>query len=192
MRLYQRLSTTLLSTLFLVAPLQAADYVIDTKGAHASINFRIQHLGYSWLIGRFNKFSGHFSYDEDNPAATKVTIEINTGSIDSNHAERDKHLRGKDFLEVKRYPKATFISSSFEELGNGKAVLKGDLALLGITKPITIDVQHTGHGRDPWGGYRRGFSGMTKIKLKDFGIIFELGAASQEVMLELIVEGIRQ
>ena len=192
MRIYQLLTTTLIGGLLLTAPLQAADYVIDTKGAHASINFRISHLGYSWLIGRFNTFSGSFSYDEANPAASKVMIEIDTRSIDSNHAERDKHLRGKDFLEVKKYPKASFISSSFEELGSDKALLKGQLTLLGITKPVTIDVQHTGHGRDPWGGYRRGFSGTTKIRLKDFGIIFELGAASQEVDLELIVEGIRQ
>jgi len=192
MHLTQLLTTALISGLVLVTPLQAADYVVDTKGAHASVNFRIPHLGYSWLIGRFNTFSGTFSYDEDNPAASKVNIEIDTSSIDSNHAERDKHLRGKDFLEAKRYPKATFVSTSFEELGNGKALLKGDLSLLGFTKPITIDVEHTGHGRDPWGGYRRGFKGSTKLRLKDYGIMFELGAASQEVELELILEGVRQ
>jgi polyisoprenoid-binding protein YceI len=192
MRLTQLLTAALISGIVLVTPLQAADYVVDTKGAHASINFRIPHLGYSWLIGRFNTFSGTFSYDEDKPSAAKVSINIDTSSIDSNHAERDKHLRGNDFLEVKRYPKAAFVSTSFEESGNGKAVLKGDLSLLGFTKPITIDVEHTGHGRDPWGGYRRGFKGTTKLRLKDYGIMFELGAASQEVELELIVEGVRQ
>ncbi len=192
MRLTQLFTAALISGLVLVTPLQAAEYVVDTKGAHASINFRIPHLGYSWLIGRFNTFSGLFSYDEENPSAAKVIINIDTSSIDSNHAERDKHLRGNDFLEVKRYPKAAFVSTSFEELGNGKAILKGDLSLLGFTKPITIDVEHTGHGRDPWGGYRRGFKGTTKLRLKDYGIMFELGAASQEAELELIVEGIRQ
>ena len=192
MRLTQLLATIVISTLIMAAPLQAADYVIDTKGAHASINFRIQHLGYSWLIGRFNTFSGTFSYDEDNPIAAKVKVEIDTSSIDSNHAERDKHLRNNDFLDVKRYPQASFTSTSFKELGGGKALMKGDLTLLGTTKPVIIDVQHTGHGKDPWGGYRRGFSGTTKIRLKDFGITFELGSASQEVLLELIVEGVRQ
>jgi polyisoprenoid-binding protein YceI len=192
MRLTRLLTTALISGLVLATPLQAAEYVVDTKGAHASINFRIPHLGYSWLIGRFNTFSGSFSYDEENPSAAKIIINIDTGSIDSNHAERDKHLRGNDFLEAKRHPKAAFVSTSFEELDNGKAILKGDLSLLGFTKPITIDVEHTGHGRDPWGGYRRGFKGTTKLRLKDYGIMFELGAASQEVELELIVEGIRQ
>ncbi len=192
MRLSQQLATIILSGLLLAVPLQAADYIIDTKGAHASINFRISHLGYSLLIGRFNTFTGTFSYDEENPSAAKVAVEILTNSVDSNHAERDKHLRGNNFLEVKRYPKASFVSSSFKELGDGKALLTGDLTLMGLTQPITIDVEHIGHGRDPWGGYRRGFRGTTKLRLKDWSIMFELGAASQEVELELIVEGIRQ
>ena len=67
----------LMSSAFVVSA-QAADYVIDTKGAHASINFKIKHLGYSWLIGRFNHFSGSFSYDEKNPSTTKVKVEIDT------------------------------------------------------------------------------------------------------------------
>lgn len=71
----------------------AADYVIDSKGAHASINFKIQHLGYSWLTGRFNDFEGTFSYDDSMPSKAKIMVTIDTDSIDSNHAERDKHLK---------------------------------------------------------------------------------------------------
>ncbi|WP_352284762.1 YceI family protein, partial [Pseudoalteromonas sp. Q18-MNA-CIBAN-0097] len=70
----------------------AADYVIDTKGGHASVNFKIKHLGYSWLYGRFNTFDGTFSYDAKNPDASKIMVNIDTTSLDSNHAERDKHL----------------------------------------------------------------------------------------------------
>ena len=137
----------------------AADYVIDTRGAHASIKFKISHLGYSWLHGRFNTFSGGFSYDENNPSASKVSVEIDTASVDSNHAERDKHLRSDDFLDVAKYPKASFVSTSFSEQGDGKATLTGDLTLHGVTKPVTIDVVQVGAGKDPWGGFRRGFSG---------------------------------
>ncbi len=172
--------------------LQAADYVIDTKGAHAFIQFKISHLGYSWLLGRFNQFSGDFSYDEKNPSAAKVNVEIDVASIDSNHAERDKHLRGEDFLDVKQHPKASFVSTSFKDLGEGKAELMGDLTLHGVTKPITIDVTHVGHGEDPWGGYRRGFQGQTRFALADFGIDYNLGPASEEVELYLSVEGIRK
>jgi polyisoprenoid-binding protein YceI len=174
------------------APAFAADYVIDTQGAHAAVQFRIKHLGYSWLIGGFNEFGGSFSYDEKNPAAAKVAVDIKAASIDSNHAERDKHLRSKDFLDVAKYPDARFVSTAFEQQGNGKAKLKGDLTLHGVTKPIVIDVEHIGAGADPWGGYRRGFAGTTTLTLKDFGIDYDLGPASRQVELSLSVEGIRQ
>ncbi|MGB0467121.1 MAG: YceI family protein [Pontibacterium sp.] len=181
-----------LAGLLIAAPVQAADYTIDTKGAHASINFRVNHLGTSWLLGRFNDFSGNFSYDAANPAAAKVNVNINTASIDSNHAERDKHLRDADFLDVKQYPTASFTSSSFTEMGDGKALLKGDLTLHGTTKAIEITVSKVGEGKDPWGGYRAGFEGTTEIRMKDFGINYNLGPLAESVYLDLNVEGVRK
>ncbi|GAB2508760.1 YceI family protein [Microbulbifer agarilyticus] len=169
----------------------AAEYKFDTKGAHAFVQFRIKHLGYSWLYGRFDKFDGNFVYDEAKPEASTVQVTVDTTSLNSNHAERDKHLRGKDFLNVADFPTATFKSTSFEPNGDGKALLKGDLTLHGVTKPITIDVTEIGGGQDPWGGYRQGFTGTTEFKLKDFGIDYDLGPASQTVEMILDVEGIR-
>ncbi len=174
------------------ANLHADDYLIDTKGAHAFIQFKISHLGYSWLLGRFNKFSGSFSYDEKNPSTAKVEVIIDTASIDSNHAERDKHLRSDDFLDVKKYPEAKFVSTSYQEAGDGKGVLKGNFTLRGVTRPIVINVKQTGAGPDPWGGFRRGFEGTTRIALKDYNIDFDLGPASKELELQLYIEGIRQ
>lgn len=171
---------------------QATEYVIDTEGDHAFIHFRIPHLGYSILLGRFNEFEGRFTYDKDKPSASEVEVVIDTASIDSNHAERDKHLRGEDFLHVDKYPEARFVSTAFKEHGDGTAELKGDLTLHGVTKPITIAVEHVGHGPDPWGGYRRGFTGTTTLTLKDFNIDYDLGPASREVELFLSIEGIRQ
>jgi len=170
----------------------AEDYLIDTKGSHAFVQFKIKHLGYSWLYGRFNDFAGNFSYDENNPEAATVEVVIKTASVDSNHAERDKHLRNSDFLNVDEHPEARFVSTAFTESGDNKAELKGDLTLNGVTRPVTIDVEHIGHGPDPWGGYRRGFSGTTTLKLADFGIDYDLGPASTEVEMILSVEGIRQ
>lgn len=170
----------------------AADYVIDTQGAHASVQFKISHLGYSWLVGRFNDFSGKFSYDEKAPNASTVEVTIRTASLDSNHAERDKHLRSKDFFDVEKYPEARFVSTAFKDNGDGTAVLTGNLTLKGVTKPVTIAVQHVGAGPDPWGGYRRGFQGSTTLTLRDFGIDYDLGPASREAELFLSVEGIRQ
>jgi polyisoprenoid-binding protein YceI len=179
-------------SLLAVSPLQAEEYVIDTKGAHAFIQFRIKHLGYSWLYGRFNGFGGQFSYDEKNPSAAKIKVDIDPASVDSNHAERDKHLRGEEFLHVEKYPQAGFVSTSYNEKADGTAELKGDLTLRGVTKPVTIQVEKIGNGPDPWGGYRRGFYGTTEFALADFGIPFDLGPASRTVELELSVEGIRQ
>ncbi len=173
---------------------QAENYTIDIEGTHAFVQFKIQHLGFSWLYGQFNKFSGNFSYDEANPSKAKVEIIIDTSSLDSNHAKRDKHLRGEEFLDVKTFPTARFISTSFEEIANGKAYLKGDLTFHGVTKNITINVEHIGHGKDPWGGYRRGFYGTTSIKPAEFGLkgMNKLGPSSTELFLELSIEGILQ
>lgn len=171
---------------------QAADYVIDTKGAHAFIQFQIKHLGYSWLVGRFNTFSGEFSYYEANPNASKVSVTIDTASVDSNHAERDKHLRDEEFLDVKQFPEARFASTSYRDLGDGKGELQGELTLHGVTRPLTIAVTMIGAGDDPWGGYRLGFEGRTSFALADFGIKRNLGPASEEVQLWLGVEGIRK
>lgn len=187
-----RMIGMLLVAAVLSAPLQAANYVVDAKGMHASINFRIKHLGYSWLTGRFNHFKGQFSYDENNPEATQVSVEIDPASIDTNHAERDKHLRDSEFLDVKKYNAAKFVSTRLEPLSGSEAVLHGNLTLRGVTRPVAIRVNEVGGGPDPWGGYRRGFSGSTTLVLKDFGIDYDLGPASTEVELDLHIEGVRQ
>jgi polyisoprenoid-binding protein YceI len=172
--------------------LLAADYIIDTEGAHAFIQFKISHLGYSWLLGRFNRFEGSFSYDEDNPESAKVEVVIETASLDSNHAERDKHLRGDDYLHVERFPQARFVSTAYRENQDGSGILEGDLTLHGVTQSIQIDVRHVGSGMDPWGGYRRGFEGQTMLVLEDFGMDFNLGSAAKVVHLDLYLEGIRE
>lgn len=182
----------LAAALTLSAPATAAEYAIDTKGQHASITFRIKHLGFSWLVGRFDRFSGNFTYDEAAPEASKVSVEVDATSLNSNHAERDKHLRDVDFLDVAKHPKATFVSKSVEPTGDGKAKITGDLTLRGVTKEIVIDAAYVGGGADPWGGTRAGFTGTTRIALADFGIDFNLGPDSKEVELTLDVEGVKQ
>jgi len=171
---------------------QAADYVIDHKGAHASINFKVKHLGYSWLTGRFNTFSGTFSYDENDIQVTQVNVEIDTASVDTNHAKRDKHLRSDDFLDVAKYKRATFVSTGIKSTDDGKTVLTGDLTLRGITRSIDMTVSAIGGGKDPWGGFRQGFEGTTWIALADFGITEDLGPSSRNVELFLFIEGVRK
>ena len=180
---------TLFSSLGWSAPVK---YQIDTKGMHASINFKIQHLGYSWLTGRFDKFDGDFTYDKENVANSRVNVTIETKSVNTNHAERDKHLRSNEFLDVNKFPTATFVSSSIKKTGDNTLAIKGNLTLHGVTKAIEIQAQKVGEGKDPWGGYRAGFSGTTLIKLADYGITYNLGPASANVYFQLNLEGVRQ
>ncbi len=187
-----RKTLTLVLASCLSVSAMAADYMIDTKGAHAFIQFRIQHLGYSWLYGRFNDFSGSFSYDPAKPEASSIKVDIDTASVDSNHAERDKHLRSDDFLDVAKFPKASFVSTRVVPKSDGSATVYGNLTLKDVTKELALEVEKVGMGEDPWGGYRAGFQGSTKFRLKDFNIMKELGPLSQEVEMILSVEGIRQ
>ncbi|NOT69736.1 MAG: YceI family protein [Hyphomicrobium sp.] len=182
----------LAASLAFAPPANAADYDIDTKGAHASIGFRVKHLGFSWLTGRFDTFGGSFSFDDKAPEKSSVKVEIDTASVNSNHAERDKHLRSPDFLDVAKFPKASFVSKSVTPKDGGKATIVGDLTLRGVTKEVTIDAETIGGGADPWGGTRQGFAGTTKFKLADFGVPKDLGPASKEVELTLHVEGIKK
>ncbi|MGF1727492.1 YceI family protein [Photobacterium nomapromontoriensis] len=168
----------------------AANYQIDTKDAHASINLKVEHLGYSYIKGRFNTFDGNFSYDPQNIAASQVTVTVDMSSFDTNHAERDKHIRSSDFLDVKKYTTATFTSTKVEPEANGRMAIHGNLTLHGQTHPLIIEAQFIGEGDDPWGGYRAGFSGTTRIELADYGI--QVMGASSYADLELHVEGIRQ
>jgi len=184
------LASSILAT-FSASTVQAADYKVDVEGAHAFVQFKIKHLGYSWLIGRFNTFDGGFSYDEKSPNNAKINIEIDTKSIDSNHAERDKHLKGKDFLNVSAFPKATFVSQKIKFTDAENALVTGEFTLKGVTKTISFAVVKIGEGQDPWGGYRAGFSGTTDLKLSDYDITYNLGPASTHVEMALHIEGIR-
>lgn len=184
--------TALLTMSVFTLSIQAAEYEIDAGGAHSSVQFKIKHLGYAWLTGRFNTLRGKFSYDVKRPEASTVMVNIDTSSIDTNHAELNKHLRSKDFLDSSKYPEAIFVSTAFEEQGKGKVTLTGKLTLHGISKNISIALEHVGHGPDPWGGYRRGLAGSTILTLKDFGITTDLGPASRQVEMFLAIEGIRR
>ena len=170
-----------------VAP--AADYQIDP--AHSFVEFKIQHLGYSWMFGRFDKLAGTFSYDPAKSEANSIAIDVDTTSINTNHAERDKHLRGKDFLEVDKFGKASFKSSGYQGTAD-KGVLSGVLSFHGVDQPIDVAISKVGEGKDPWGGYRAGFIGTYTMTRADFGVNYELGPASTTVELTFGIEGIKK
>ena len=164
----------------------ASNYKLDIEGQHAFVNFKASHLGYSYIVGRFNKFDGDFSHDPKNPSASRASVTIDAASLDTNHAERDKHLRSADFFDVRRHPQISFESTGYE--GSAEAgILRGKLSFLGVTRDIEIELRKVGEGKDPWGGYRSGFVGTTKLVAADYGLPEWIG----EVEIELNIEGVR-
>ena len=169
---------------------QAADYSIDA--GHSFVQFKISHIGVSWMIGTFDTLSGSFTYDPDaGPEGQSISVEIETASVDTGHAERDKHLRSADFLNVDAFPTASFVSTGYEGDAEG-GTMTGDLTLHGVTRPIAIAVKTVGEGKDPWGGYRAGFEGTVSLTRKDFGMGYNLGPAAESMELFLFIEGVRQ
>lgn len=174
--------TLIASISMMAATAYAANYQIDP--AHSSVNFTAGHLGFSKTVGRFNQLSGTFS---DTSGNESVKVEIDPASIDTNHSDRDDHLRSPDFFDVKQFPKMTFTSTGFT--GNK---LMGNLTMHGVTKPVTLDVNVIGEGEDPWGGYRKGFEASATLMRSDWGITYFIPGVPDQIELEIQVEGIRQ
>ncbi len=183
MKIKTTFNSLILAALLFSTPAMSADYQIDIPGQHAFVTFKASHLGYSFVVGGFNEFNGKFSHDAGNPSASKVNVTIQTKSLDSNHAKRDKHLRSPDFLDTGKYPTMTFVSTSYTANADGDKLL-GNLTLHGVTKEIEIDVRHIGEGKDPWGGYRTGFVGNAKLKAADFGLPAWVGTIEVELNIE--------
>ena len=161
----------------------------DMDPAHSFIQFKASHLGIGWVVGRFNSFRGEFTYSPaDGPGAQTVRVIIETGSLDSAHPERDRHLTSDDFLDVATHPQASFVSTGYEGDADS-GIISGMLTLWGQTAPVAIKVTLSGEGDDPWGGYRAGFEGTTTLNLPDFG--FE-SSLVQTVDVNLYVEGVRR
>lgn len=169
--------------------LQAAEYKMDPS--HTFIQFMTSHIGFGTIVGRFNTFSGSFQWDESQPQAASVEFTIQMDSVDTNWAERDKHLRGADFLNVDKYPTATFKSSGYAGDAN-RGTMQGTLTLRGVSRPVTLQVERLGEGQDPWGGHRVGFKATTSIQRSEFGKPRDLGPKADVVELHLFMEGVRQ
>ncbi len=167
-------------------------FLMDTKNAHAFIQFKVSHLGFSWLLGRFNDFEGEFTLDSEDVEKSTVKVTIDVASLDTNHVKRDKHLRSGDFFDVTKFPKSTFVSTKVEKTGENTAKVTGDFTLKGITKPVVLEVTHIGGGADPFGmSVRQGFEATARIPLKEFGITYKLPNA-EYADIYISAEGIQQ
>lgn len=171
---------------------EAASYRIDPD--HAFALFSTTHLGIGITHGRFDRVAGTFELDEANPTNSSVRIEIDPASVNSGVKKRDRHLVGPDFLHAKQFPKFVFQSRAVRKLSAGRFEVSGTLELRGKKKPVTVVVESTGAGKDPWGGYRAGFKTSFELKRSEYGMSYGLtdGLVGDTVRIEFATEGIRQ
>ncbi|HEY2797037.1 MAG TPA: YceI family protein [Thermoanaerobaculia bacterium] len=150
------------------APVFAADtYTIDKN--HSDVSFTIRHFA-SKVRGRFTDFSGAIQADPSKPEGSSVAFSIKTGSIDTNNADRDNHLRSPDFFDAAKNPEITFKSSKMVPKGKDQYDVTGTLTMRGISKEVTIPVVYLGSAKDPGGNDRASFELSTKLNRKDYGI----------------------
>jgi polyisoprenoid-binding protein YceI len=169
---------------------QADSFKIDP--VHSAILFKIEHFGVGNIYGRFDTFSGTFVFDPTDPSKDAVNVEIKTDSVDTNAADRDKHIKSPDFFNAAQYSTATFKSTSVKKVDDKHYEVAGDLTLRGVTKPVTLTVQQIGAGPGPKGESRVGWEATVTLKRSDFEVKTFLPAVGDEVGLTIAVEGIKQ
>ncbi len=141
---------------------------IDT--AHSAVHFTVRHMMISNVRGEFQRLSGTVNLDEEHPENTTVEVRIDAASINTREAQRDGHLRSPDFLDVEKYPYVVFKSTRVERTGEKSARLHGDLTIRDVTRPVVLNVEHTGILTNPWGNLSAGFEANTRINRKDWGL----------------------
>jgi polyisoprenoid-binding protein YceI len=146
-----------------------ASYNVDTT--HSEITFTVRHMMFAKVRGHFTAWKAALTYDAANPAASKVEVDIDAASIDTREAQRDGHLRSADFFDAEKFPKITFKATRVEAGGSkGHYKLTGDLTIRDVTKPIALEVEQTGSGKDPWGNDRLGFSLKGSLSRSEWGL----------------------
>jgi|SRR5581483_3227178 polyisoprenoid-binding protein YceI len=151
--------------------------------AHSAIEFSVRHLMITNVRGQFDRFSGTVEFDEENPAQTKVNVQIEAASINTKAADRDNHLRSADFLDAANYPYLTFVSKNVALIDKNHARLSGDLTIRGVTKPVVLDVEYVGSVKNPWGMTSAGFNAHTKINRKDWGLEWNVALETGGVLV---------
>jgi polyisoprenoid-binding protein YceI len=187
------------STATIPAPVAATsslsgDYVIDAS--HTRIGFSARHAMVTTVRGQFGEFEGTAHFDAADPAASSAQIVIKTASIDTGSADRDGHLRSADFFDVETYPEIRFVSTSAKLVDTDTWRLKGELTIKDVTRPVTIEFEHTGEATDPFGNRRIGFEGSVSVDRKDWALTWnaalETGGVlvSEKVKLQFDVSAI--
>ncbi len=170
----------------------AGEYELDPT--HASLVFKIDHIGLSHYTARFTDFSAELTLDPKDPTQSKLTASINPLSItthypNSEKKDFDKELAtGEQWFNSGKFPKVTFTMTSLEANGENRGIMKGDMTMLGVTKPVTFDVQYNGaYESKPFANVPAlGFSATGRIERSQWGLDTYVPNIGDEV--EIIME----
>lgn len=160
--------------------------------AHSYVGFNVRHLGVSNVKGKFTRFDGYIVLNETDVTKSKVSVTIETGSIDTSNDRRDEHLRSADFFEAERYGNLTFVSTRIERSPEG-LVLVGDLTIRDVTKEVQIPFELAGPVTTQSGRQRLGAEGTLRVNRFDYGLQWNriqeaVQVVGDEVRIELNIE----
>jgi polyisoprenoid-binding protein YceI len=157
------------------------DYTIDPS--HTTLGFVARHAMVTNVKGTFLDFSGSLHLDGSDPSASTASIDVKMESIDTGSPDRDGHLKSADFFKTDEFPTMTFRSTSAESLGGDDYRITGDLSILGVTKPLTIDLEFNGAAKDPFGNERVGFEGKAEILRSEWGLTWNAALETGGVLI---------
>jgi polyisoprenoid-binding protein YceI len=172
---------------------RADTFLIDP--AHTSVVFGASHMGFSYVYGRFNKVSGGYVLEPDNPEGSQFELSIDASSVDTNNQKRDDHLRSPDFFNVKQFPVISFQSTGIKvEKGEKGPVynITGNLTIHGVSREVTLPLQLLKEGPGMGGEVRSGFLCLSSIKRSEFGMTNMIPGIGDEVSITISFEGVRQ
>lgn len=172
----------------------AGTYRIDPD--HSEVQFTVGHAGIVPVTGVFRRIHGTYTYRPHHPNDDHVSVTIPVAGLDTYVPIRDGDLKSPKFFDLKRYPRIRFVSTGYAPRGPHRGLLRGELTLHGITRPVLFHVRLTGAGPvrwlpKPWGGYLSGFVATTTINRMRYGISAYPAALSHEVRVRISVEGVR-
>ena len=157
------------------------DYTLDP--AHSTVGFVARHAMVTNVKGKFNDFTGSLHLDGGDPSKSTASIDVKMDSIDTGSADRDGHLKSADFFKTDEFPTMTFRSTSAQALGGDDYRITGDLTILGVTRPLTIDLEFNGSAKDPFGNERVGFEGKAEILRSEWGLTWNAALETGGVLV---------
>ena len=146
----------------------AGTWTLDPS--HTSMELSVRHMMVATVRGRVEPLEGTLRLETGDPSKSAVEVEIDAASINTGNADRDAHLKSSDFLDVERFPTMRFCSKEIDDRGDGSFVVRGELTVKDVTKPVTLECEFGGVVRDPYGNDRMGFSANAVIDRHEFGL----------------------